>query len=440
MQKYDYILIGSGPAAYKLSNLLAHTKRQVLVVEGGEFGGTCPNYGCEPKIFLEGAVRNVLQSQQLAGYGISKPSCLDWEQLMQTKLERFNPWPAETKAIIAKSHDVEAGFAQFVNPHTISVNGHQYQGDKIIIAAGQHPHHLSIPGSELTHTSTDVLSLETLPQRVTIIGAGYVAMEMATLLGAAGAHVTMLVRSDRALRGFAKADAEQVVKAMQARGIEFKFNTQAKAIQKAGDAFVVVTDHGQIESDYVVDASGRVPNIERLQLDQAGINHDQHGIVVDDHLQTNQAGVYALGDVVSRKEPKLTPVAEFEATYLFNQLENGKTAQIHYPTIATTAFTFPEVALAGVNPDSVANNAAYQVKKVSLAGSSRYAGQRDQTAQLTLVFKDGQLVGASAVGDDAANEVNALTPIIGLQIKGDVFRRAVINAYPAIGDMIGSLI
>lgn len=359
---------------------------------------------------------------------------------MQTKLERFNPWPAETKAIIAKSHDVEAGFAQFVDPHTISVNGHQYQGDKIIIATGQHPHHLSIPGSELTHTSTDVLSLETLPQRVTIIGAGYVAMEMATLLGAAGASVTMLVRSDRALRGFTKADAGQVVKAMQARGIEFKFNTQAKAIQKAGDAFVVVTDHGQIESDYVVDASGRVPNIERLQLDQAGINHDQHGIVVDDHLQTNQAGVYALGDVISRKEAKLTPVAEFEATYLFNQLENGETVQIHYPTIATTAFTFPEVALAGVNPDSVANNAAYQVKKVSLAGSSRYAGQRDQTAQLTLVFKDGQLVGASAVGDDAANEVNALTPIIGLQIKGDVFRRAVINAYPAIGDMMGSLI
>lgn len=91
MKHYDEILIGSGPGAYMMSNLLAKTDHQVLVIEGFEFGGTCPNYGCEPKIFLEGAVRNVLQSQQLVGRGISKPATLDWEQLMQTKLDRFDP-------------------------------------------------------------------------------------------------------------------------------------------------------------------------------------------------------------------------------------------------------------------------------------------------------------------------------------------------------------
>ena len=159
MKKYDYILIGSGPAAYRLSNLLAKTNQQVLVVEGKEFGGACPNYGCEPKIFLEGAVRNALQSQQLAGRGISKPAKLDWGQLMQTKLKRFNPWPAETKEIIAKHHDLEAGFAQFMDSRTITVNDHQYQAEHIVIATGQHPHHLAVPGSQYTHTSTDVLSL-----------------------------------------------------------------------------------------------------------------------------------------------------------------------------------------------------------------------------------------------------------------------------------------
>ncbi|WP_057741604.1 dihydrolipoyl dehydrogenase family protein [Limosilactobacillus secaliphilus] len=440
MQKYDYILIGSGPAAYKLSNLLAKKKRRVLVVEGGAFGGTCPNFGCEPKIFLEGAVRTVLQSQQLVGRGVSQPAQLDWAQLMQTKLQRFDPWPAETKAIIAKSHDVEAGYAKFVDQHTITVNGHQYTGDRIVIATGQHPHHLAVPGTELTHTSTDVLSLKSLPKRVAIVGAGYVAMEMATLLGAAGAQVTMLVRSDRALRGFTKADAATVVKAMEARGIDFRFNTNVQAIQQDADAFLVKTDNGDLASDYVVDASGRVPNIERLQLDQAGIDYDRHGIKVNDHLQTSQPGVYAVGDVVSRVEPKLTPVAEFEADYLFKQLEGGLTAAIQYPTIATAAFTFPEVALAGVAPDDVKDDPAYQVKRVSLAGSSLYAGKNDQSASLTLVFKSGQLVGVSAVGDDAATEVNSLTPMIGLSIKGDDFRRHVINAYPVIGDMIASLL
>lgn len=99
MKKYDYILIGSGPAAYKLSNLLAKTSRKVLVVDGDEFGGTCPNYGCEPKIFLEGATRVVLQSQQLQGRGIKQAASIDWRELMATKLNRFNSWPEETKAI-----------------------------------------------------------------------------------------------------------------------------------------------------------------------------------------------------------------------------------------------------------------------------------------------------------------------------------------------------
>lgn len=440
MKKYDYILIGSGPAAYRLSNLLVKTNRKVLVVEGGEFGGTCPNCGCEPKIFLEGAVRNALQSQQLAGRGISEPAKIDWGQLMQTKLNRFNPWPEETKEIIAKHHDVEAGFAKFIDPQTIVVNEHQYQAEHIVIATGQHPHRLGIPGSEFTHDSTDVLSLTQLPQRVAIIGAGYVAMEMATLLSAAGAQVTMLVRSERALRGFAQEDADVVVAAMQKRGFHFSFNTHVQAIQMNADVYTVTTDRGDFVSGYVVDASGRVPNVERLQLDKAGIDYDQHGIKVDDHLQTNQSGIYAVGDVVSRKEPKLTPVAEFEADYLFNQLANNQQSPIHYPTIATTAFTFPEVALAGVNPDDVANNDDYQTKKVPLAGGSLYAGQNDQSARITLVFKAGQLVGASAVGDEAANEINVLAPIIGLHITGDAFRRVVINAYPAIGDTIGSVL
>lgn len=440
MKKYDYILIGSGPAAYRLSNLLAKTNQQVLVVEGKEFGGACPNYGCEPKIFLEGAVRNALQSQQLAGRGISKPAKLDWGQLMQTKLKRFNPWPAETKEIIAKHHDLEAGVAQFLDSRTITVNDHQYQAEHIVIATGQHPHHLAVPGSEFTHTSTDVLSLTQLPKRVAIIGAGYVAMEMATLLSAAGAQVTMLVRSDRALRGFAQADVDTVVAAMQKRGIYFSFNTHVQAIQQNAGAYIVTTDQGEVASDYVVDASGRVPNVERLHLDKAGIDYDRQGIKVNDHLQTNQKGVYAVGDVVSRKEPKLTPVAEFEASYLLKQLTQGSNSSIHYPTIATTVFTFPEIALAGVNPDDVADNGDYQVKKVPLAGGSLYAGQNDQSANATLVFKDSQLVGASAVGDEAANEINVLAPIIGLHITGDQFNQAVINAYPAIGDTIGSVL
>ena len=440
MKKYDDILIGSGPAAYKMANLLAKTDRKVLVIEGFEYGGTCPNYGCEPKIFLEGAARTVLQSQQLLGRGISQPAKLDWEALMQTKLKRFDPWPGETRDIIKKSHDVEDGYASFVDNHTITVNGHQYQADYIIIATGQTPNILDIPGKEYLHTSYDLLSLKELPQRITIIGAGFVGLELATLVAAAGAEVTIVVHSDRVLREFTKAEDEALVNAMKQRGIKFSFNTDTQKVRQGKDGLLVTTDHGEIQTDYVLDATGRHSNIEKLALENTDIEYDRHGINVDGHLMTTVDGVYAVGDVVNRKQPKLTPVAEFEGQYLFDYL-TGKTDQdIVYPTIGQAAFTFPEVARAGVNPDDVAGDSQYQVKTVSLKYGSLYAGQNDQISTLTLVFKDQQLVGASEIGDYAADDINNFLPIIGLKINVDEYRQKVMAIYPTLGDKVAGLL
>lgn len=440
MKKYDDILIGSGPAAYKMTNLLAKTDRKVLVVEGFEYGGTCPNYGCEPKIFLEGAARTVLQSQQLLGRGISQPAKLDWEALMQTKLKRFDPWPGETRDIIKKSHDVEDGYASFVDNHTITVNGHQYQADHIIIATGQTPNILNIPGKEYLHTSYDLLSLKELPQRITIIGAGFVGLELATLVAAAGAEVTIVVHSDRVLREFTKAEDEALVNAMKQRGIKFSFNTDTQKVSQGKDGLLVTTDHGEIQTDYVLDATGRHSNIEKLALENTDIEYDRHGINVDGHLMTTVDGVYAVGDVVNRKQPKLTPVAEFEGQYLFDYLTGQTDQNIVYPTIGQAAFTFPEVARAGVNPDDVAGDSQYQVKTVSLKYGSLYAGQNDQISTLTLVFKDQQLVGASEIGDYAADDINNFLPIIGLKINGDEYRQKVMAIYPTLGDKVAGLL
>ena len=440
MKKYDDILIGSGPAAYKMANLLAKTDRKVLVIEGFEYGGTCPNYGCEPKIFLEGAARTVLQSQQLLGRGISQPAKLDWEALMQTKLKRFDPWPGETRDIIKKSHDVEDGYASFVDNHTITVNGHQYQADYIIIATGQTPNILDIPGKEYLHTSYDLLSLKELPQRITIIGAGFVGLELATLVAAAGAEVTIVVHSDRVLREFTKAEDEALVNAMKQRGIKFSFNTDTQKVRQGKDGLLVTTDHGEIQTDYVLDATGRHSNIEKLALENTDIEYDRHGINVDGHLMTTVDGVYAVGDVVNRKQPKLTPVAEFEGQYLFDYLTGQTDQNIVYPTIGQAAFTFPEVARAGVNPDDVAGDSQYQVKTVSLKYGSLYAGQNDQISTLTLVFKDKQLVGASEIGDYAADDINNFLPIIGLKINGDEYRQKVMAIYPTLGDKVAGLL
>lgn len=432
MKKYDYILVGSGPATYRMSNLLAKTDKTVLVIEGGLFGGTCPNYGCEPKIFLEGAVRTVLESEQLFGRGIHQIAKLDWAELMQTKLQRFNPWPAQTKAIIEKSHDVEAGYASFVDPQTITVNGHKYQSDHIVIGTGQRPHRLEVEGQNLTHTSTDVLSLKELPKRVTFIGAGYVAMELATIMGAAGAEITIIDHSPRPLKAFPEDKAQVVQAAMKKRGISFLMNATVKKISQAGGELLVQTDSETVHTDYVVDATGRVPNVDQLNLRAAKVDVDRHGIIVNDHLQTSNKKVYAVGDVISRKQAKLTPVAEFEGQYLFDYLEGQTTKPIAYPTIGTAAFTFPEIAEAGVKAADVADNPDYQVKNYQLKYSSLEAGQNDQSGQLTLVYRGNQVVGASEVGDYAADDINNFMPLIGLKITNDEYRRAVINIYPTL--------
>lgn len=440
MQKYDEILIGSGPAAYKLSNLLAKKNHKVLVVEGFEYGGTCPNYGCEPKIFLEGAARAVLQSQQLVGQGITEPAKLDWGQLMQTKLNRFNPWPQETRAIIKKSHDVVDGYAHFIDNHTIEVNGQRYQADHIVIATGQTPNILDVPGKEYLRTSFDLLSEKELPPKIVIIGAGFVGLELGTLVAAAGAEVTVIVHSDRVLREFPQKEAQALVQAMQARGIKFMFNANTQAIVKNKDGLIVKTDKGDVTTDYVLAATGRHPYLEKLGLDNTAIKYDRHGIEVDGHLETNVPGVFAIGDVVSRRQPKLTPVAEFEGAYLFNYLTGKTNKEISYPTIGQAAFTFPEIAHAGVNPDDVVGDDEFEVKTVDLQYGSLYAGQNDKISQLTLVFKGKRLVGASEVGDYAADDINNLLPVIGLHIDGSDYRQKVMAIYPALADKVGGLL
>ncbi|MCT7757385.1 MAG: NAD(P)/FAD-dependent oxidoreductase, partial [Lactobacillus gasseri] len=372
MKKYDYIILGTGPAAYQFIKLLATQHKSILVIESGLFGGTCPNVGCEPKIYLDGAVQAALLSKQLEGHGIEQAAAMNWSQLMKEKKERFTSWPDETKEIIGKTCDVISGSAHFINRQTIAVNQKYFQGNKIIIATGRRPHELSIPGAKFLHDSSDVLSLNKVPEHATFIGAGYVAMELATFLAAAGSQVTILVRGEQVLRHFYQKYSSDLVNRMMKRGIQFRFATEATRITQLSDKYVVELNQGSsLVTDYVVNASGRTPNIEKLDLSAAQIDYSPKGIEVDRHLQTNVKNIYAIGDVTSQDVPNLTTVAEFQARYLFNSLEKGLSQPIDYPAIGTGVFAFPQLAQAGVNPDSVSEDRDnFEIVEYELSQSS----------------------------------------------------------------------
>lgn len=442
MKKYDYIILGTGPAAYKLIKLLATQHKSILVIESGLFGGTCPNVGCEPKIYLDGTVQAALLSKQLEGHGIREAATMDWSQLMKEKKERFDSWPNETRKIIGKICDVISGSAHFIDRQTIEVNRQHFQGNKIIIATGRRPHELSIPGAKFLHDSSDVLSLSKLPEHVAFIGAGYVAMELATFLAAAGSQVTMLVRGEQVLRHFYQKYSRELVGRMEKRGIEFRFETEPTRITHLSDKYVVeLNQGGPIVTDYVVNASGRTPNIEKLDLSAAQIDYSTKGIDVDRHLQTNVKNVYAIGDVTSQDMPNLTTVAEFQARYLFNSLEKGLSQPINYPAIGTGVFAFPQLAQAGINPDSVSEDKDnFESVEYELSQSSLYAGQREK-GLLTVVYdKANYIVGVSEISTSAVNDVNYFVPIIGLRIRKNEWHRHVLPIYPALADKIEGIL
>lgn len=430
MELYDYILLGTGPAGYKLAKGLASDNHRILVVEPNLFGGTCPNVGCEPKIFLEGAVRATLATTSLVGKGIDQAATVDWATLMKTKKARFDSWPSETKAIYEQlpGVTVKVGAGRFTGPHTIAVGDEEFAGDQIVIATGARPHRLDFSGSELTHDSTDVLSLEQLPATTTIIGGGYVAMELATLLAAAGSQVTLLIRGDRVLKSFARENVRRLVKKMTGRRIRFAFNTSPAELKPQDGRLTLITNNGNaLTTDYVIDATGRIPNVETLNLAAAGIEYDRHGISVDENLQTSFAGVYAVGDVVNRPWPKLTPVAERQADYLLTRFgHDDQTATFNLPVVASAVFSYPTLAQAGVNPDDAM--AGQHIEEFDWGGSSLYAGQNEHPHYICVYDSQDRLVGISALGAGAADDVNAVLPAIGLGLSRAQWQAAMIEA------------
>ncbi|WP_057881082.1 dihydrolipoyl dehydrogenase family protein [Companilactobacillus kimchiensis] len=440
MEKFDYAVIGSGPAAFMFVNGMKDSQKRIAVIDGGKFGGICPNAGCEPKIFLEGTVKTVLASRQLLGKGIETPATINWEDLMKRKKQIFNAYPdGSIKNFQANGATSIQETASFIDSHTLKVGDQKIWAEKIVIATGQKPNKLPIEGSELTISSNEVFNLDTLPKRITFIGGGFVSMELAVILNAAGAKVDIVEFADRPLMPFNPEHVKYVVEEMEQQGITFHFNHGISQVEKIGTEYQVTSQQGLVlKTDLVVDASGRVPNLDKLNLDKIGIKTDRGGIVVDGNLQTNMAGIYAAGDVVSKNPnvaPKLTSVAQFEGEYLSGYFQGITEKVIKYPVTATAAFTFPQIAQVGVNVDEARENPDYKVVDHQHMAEDDffYTGTNDYNAQLSLVFdKTNRLVGASEVSQSAADDIDNFVHLIGLGLTRKDWADKYLPVFPAL--------
>lgn len=428
---YDTIVIGGGPGGLAAAYGLA-AKQKVLVIESDLWGGTCPNYGCDPKKMLYRGVEVKNATLRMNGFGISGTARIDWPSLMAFKRSYTTGIPAGTLTGLTRTGiKTLYGRAQLLGRHMVKVGSQNVTGEHIVIATGHTPRFPDIPGANLLKTSRDFLDVDELPTSIAFIGAGYVSVELANIAAAAGADVHIIGHSDRLLRAFPKVATEALKQLLLKTGIHFHPNVELTKISPLGTMTHLHADGFDLNVDMAVTAMGRIANVADLGLANAGIKSDLRGIPVDDHLRTAVANIYAIGDVNLKPQPKLTPVAGFEGRYVAQQIL-GSQEPIHYPAIPTIVFGPTELAKVGVAlEDALAAPEQYQVTHNETTHWYTYNRIQDPDAQVwTIVDKStGKLAGAVVLASLAEDLINTFAAAIDAgQEPSDLNR---IYAYPS---------
>jgi len=431
---FDVVYLGSGHGTFDGAIPLAAKGVRVAVVEAGLVGGTCPNRGCNAKITLDAPVA---LKRQLAALNpvLTGSTTLNWPANMAHKRAVIDGLPAMIDGLLTSNgvHMLK-GHGELVDAHTVKVGDQTCTTDKIVIATGLHSHRLEMPGTELAHDSADFLKLTTMPKHLTIIGGGYIAMEFATIAQAAGSQVTLVLHGQQALRHFYQPFVEQLLQGLTDQGVQLYRNTQVTGLKANGDQCGVLTDSQPTWStDWVLDATGRDPNVAGIGLDKVGVAYNENGIVVNDHLQTNIPNIYASGDVIDKVQPRLTPTAIFESTYLMHTFAGETTAPIDYPAIPTVVFTSPRLAQVGVSvADAQAHPDQYTLVNNHIPDDwYRQVGQEKSGDNVLIFDKAHHLVGATEVSDQAADVIDTLLPAVTFKYGPAEFERLV-HLFPTI--------
>ncbi|MDR0899243.1 MAG: NAD(P)/FAD-dependent oxidoreductase [Lactobacillaceae bacterium] len=425
---YDVLYIGSGHGTFDGAIPLGATGKKVGVIERDLVGGTCPNRGCNAKIVLDSPVALQRHMEEVHGI-VNGDTLIDWRANQMHKHDVIDGLPVLIQGLLDSTGvDVLFGSGQLKDEHTVLVSGVKKTAENIVIATGLRPHRIDVPGTELAHDSEEFLNLEEMPKRMTIIGAGYIAMEFATMANQAGSEVTVILRGGKALRSFHQPFVQTIVEDLERRGVTFVKDTQVTALETTDDGIRVLGNNNfEVLSDWVLDATGRIPNVENIGLEEVGIRFDANGIQVNDNLQTNVPNIYASGDVIDKKEPKLTPTAVFESMYLMHKFAGVDNSSIDYPAIPSVVFTTPRIAKIGVSVETAeANPELYSIKRNHIPDGWFRQVEKEKLGDNALIFdKQQHLVGATEMSNHAEDVINTLVPAIQLKLNPEQIEKMV---------------
>lgn len=441
-QRFDLVVIGTGAAGSTVATNCRVAGWKVAIVDSRPFGGTCALRGCDPKKVLVDAAEIIDWARRMEGKGVRAERLgIDWQQLMRFKRSFTEPVPGQreeqfSKLGIATFH----GRARFLAATTIQVGDDLLEGGHVVIAAGQRPADLKLPGAEHLTTSDQFLELDSLPRRIVFIGGGYIGFEFAHIAARSGSTVSILHRGTRPLPRFDPDLVDQLVARTRELGIAVHLGTQAEAIEQIDGHFSVRTSaseqRGTIEADMVVHSAGRVPEIDDLNLAAAGVQWDNRGIAVNEFLQSvSNPAIYAAGDAAASGGTPLTPMASYEGSIVAANLLNGNGKTPNYLGIPTVVFAIPPLASAGLS-EIQARQQGLRFGVHHEATSSWYSSRRvgETHSGFKVLIEEGteRILGAHLLGADAEEVINLFALAIRSGITAAQLKQTIFS-YPTHG-------
>ncbi|WP_455541393.1 dihydrolipoyl dehydrogenase [Prevotella fusca] len=449
MKKTNLLIIGSGPGGYRTASYAAQNGLEVTIIEKAQPGGTCLNAGCIPTKCLAHDAEMLLIAA--SHYNTTPP--LDFTKVMERKEGVISQLRDGVSSLLNQPGiNLIKGEARFVSDHIVEVNGEQIEAENIIIATGSRskmPPFMSEEDftnqSETTKnivTSTELLSIPSIPQRLTIIGAGVIGMEFASAFSAFGSEVTVIEFMKECLPPIDSDIAKRLRKTLEKRGVTFYMQSAVNQIISTSEngehcTTVLFERKGKeekVETDLVLIATGRQANVENIGLESAGIAFSQKGIMVNENMETNVKGVYAIGDVNGRQ--MLAHAATFQGFRAVNHILDKKD-YIRLDIMPSAIFTYPEAACVGKTEDQCkTQNIKFTTRKGFYRANGKALSMEETEGMIKiLVGEDGSILGAHAYGAHSADLIQEVSALMNRDAKLDEIRD-IIHIHPTLSEIL----
>jgi pyruvate/2-oxoglutarate dehydrogenase complex dihydrolipoamide dehydrogenase (E3) component len=450
LKTYDAIVVGSGQGGVPLATSLAGQRWQVALIEKGQLGGSCVNYGCTPTKTMVSSARVAQTARRGPEFGIHTGKIqINMAEIVARKNEVVESFRSGIEDQVTNNPNLTLyrGHARFTGPHEIEVNGERIAGDKIFINTGTRPRVLPIPGLDQVEylTNRSIMDLKEVPTHLIALGGNYLGLEFGQMFRRLGSAVTVVELNDQIVPREDPDVAASLKEALEDEGMNFRLGARTTKIARTADAMAVTIEHKDgasetLKGSHLLVCVGQTPNSDDLGLDKAGIDTDKAGYITHNgRLETNVPGVWVLGDV--KGGPAFTHVSYDDYLVIYDNLVNGKNRTIDHRVVPYALYTDPELGRVGLS-EQEARKAGYKLKvgSVPMAYVARAIERGETKGLMKIVINadNDRILGATILGAEGGELVQILMALMMADATWTLFRNAMF-IHPTLAEGFFSL-